>query len=442
MIEHKVKILRYSVQAASLLSFSLLLASLSYPLGLKGTIHQMFIRLDPWQLFSWLRWQQEIPPWFWLSAIIIISTLLWGRVFCGWLCPLGALLTVANTLSRQLFHGKRLSQIRKNAFLSLRPFRYYWLLVISIIFLLGSNILLFFTPFAIFSHELMRILAGFVPWLLILLISCTIIFSRLWCSAICPTGMLLAFIAQKRLFSYKTAANCVHCGKCIEVCPAGARDQTSLPKEWCLACGNCQESCKTNHIRWENTIHKPDNQATAQKISRRYFFKLTACTAAALALWQTTISAASKVIRPPGALPEAEFVARCNRCGKCIQVCPSKALWPMDITTGLENFETPHIVPRKARCDLCFVCQEVCPTGAIAKVSLGKVNMGKATLDQSRCLAWQEHKLCFVCGEQCPVGALKGDTLHRPSVLLDKCVGCGACENACPVSGAAAISIN
>ncbi|WP_083795445.1 4Fe-4S dicluster domain-containing protein [Thermosinus carboxydivorans] len=133
----------------------------------------------------------------------------------------------------------------------------------------------------------------------------------------------------------------------------------------------------------------------------------------ATAFWEKTVWAAEKVLRPPGALPEPEFTAVCNRCGRCIKV----------------------------RCDLCLACQEVCPTGAIAKVPLEKVRMGRAVIDQHRCIAWNEGKACLICGEQCPVLAIAADEQHRPSVLVDKCVGCGSCENACPVDGEAAIRV-
>ncbi|WP_144034088.1 4Fe-4S dicluster domain-containing protein [Sporomusa silvacetica] len=146
-------------------------------------------------------------------------------------------------------------------------------------------------------------------------------------------------------------------------------------------------------------------------------------------------------LRPPGALPEPEFTAVCNRCGRCVQVCPSNALCPMPITDGLANFETPHIVPRRNRCDLCLACQKVCPTGAIAEVPLEEIRMGKAVIDKSRCIAWNEGKMCYICGEQCPVLAINADEYHRPTVLPDKCVGCGSCENACPIDGEAAIRV-
>lgn len=218
----------------------------------------------------------------------------------------------------------------------------------------------------------------------------------------------------------------------------------------CLACGDCQRVCPTKAIEWHRSswwdknsqlVSGDDIAATKRRGSRRQFFKAAFAVAMAAALWKKTVWAAENALRPPGALPELEFTAVCNRCGRCVQVCPSNALCPMPITDGLANFETPHIIPRQNRCDLCLACQKVCPTGAIAEVPLEEIRMGKAVIDKSRCIAWNEGKMCYICGEQCPVLAINADEYHRPIVLTDKCVGCGSCENACPIDGEAAIRV-
>lgn len=389
----KASLLRYSLQFISLVYFVLLLANLSYPPGLENQLLQWFSRLDPWLLLSQLRWQREIPLWIWLPLLTLASTILWGRIFCGWLCPFGAFLALTDTIGRAVFKFKMLSQTRIKVLHVLQPMRGYWLLFLVIVFVLGSNWVFFLTPFALFSHEIVRGLQGQVPWILVGITAGTLFFSRLWCSVLCPTGILLSLAARLRLFRYRLA------GKYYDVA------------------------------------------ATKRQESRRQFFKAAFTVAVAASLWKKTVWAAEKALRPPGALPEPEFTAVCNRCGRCIQVCPSKALSPMPITDGLANFETPHIIPRKNRCDLCLACQEVCPTGAIAKVPLEKVRMGKAVIDQPRCIAWTEGKQCLICGEQCPVLAIEGDEQHRPVVLTDKCVGCGSCENACPIDGEAAIRV-
>lgn len=441
--------LRYALQFISLVSFMFFLANLSYPLGLESQFLQWFSRLDPWLLLSQLRWQQEVPSWTWLPLLTLTSTLLWGRIFCGWLCPFGALLTLTDKFGRVVF--KKKSSTRSKVLHTVRPMRGYWLLFVAIFFVLGSNWVFFLTPFALFSHELVRVLMGDIPWMLIGIIVVTLLFSRIWCSILCPTGVLLSLATKLSLFRYQIAGNCVQCEKCTRACSVGsASSHIGVTKEGCLACGDCQSVCPTKAIEWQRSswfgkndqlVSDYDAVAIKRQKSRRQFFKVTFAVTMAALLWKKTVWAAEKVLRPPGALSEPEFTAVCNRCGRCVQVCPGKALRPMPFTDGLANFETPYIIPRKTRCDLCLACQEVCPTGAIAKVPLERIQMGKAVVDKPRCIAWSEDKLCFICDEQCPVLAIEGDEHHRPSILLDKCVGCGSCENSCPVDGEAAIRV-
>lgn len=448
MKSKQLVILRYSLQIISLVSFVFFLVNLSYPLGTGNLVLQWFSRLDPWLLLSQLRWQQEIPSWAWLPLLTLGSTLLWGRVFCGWMCPFGAFLALADRIGRAVF--KKLSLTRVKVLHTVQPTRGYWLLFVVIVFLLGSNWVLFFTPFALLSHEIVRVSQGHIPWMLIGITVGTLLFSRLWCSVLCPTGVLLSLTARFRLFRYRIEGKCIHCEKCTRICSVcAAPSYTGIAKEGCLVCGDCQRVCPTKAIEWQQCWRRGksnrvvfDNDIAATKLqdSRRRFFKAAFTVAMAAAFWKKTVWAAEKALRPPGALSEPDFTSVCNRCGRCIQVCPSNALRPMPITDGLANFETPYIIPRKSRCDLCLSCQQVCPTGAITQVPLEQVRMGKAVIDKPRCIAWNEGKLCYICGEQCPVLAIISDE-HRPVVVSNKCVGCGSCENACPVEGEAAIRV-
>jgi len=449
MAAKKTLLLRYALQLFSLLSFIVLLAVLSYPPELDNQILQWFSRFDPWLLLSHFRWQQEIPSWSWLPFVTVVSTLLWGRLFCGWMCPFGGLLMVADKLGRLVFPG--LSALRSKVLCAAQPMRRYWFVFLAVVFVLGSNWVFFFTPFVVFSHEIVRALQGQIPWVLLGILFGTLLFSRLWCSVLCPTGVLLSLAARRRFFRYKVTDSCVQCGKCKKTCPVGAAPvHYGTAQEGCFVCGDCQKVCPARAIEWKRgfswdkdfqDVSNDDVASRGQRESRRNFFKVAFTVAVAAALWRKTVWAAEKTLRPPGALPEPDFTAVCNRCGRCVQVCPANALQPMPITEGLANFETPQIIPRKNRCDLCLACQKVCPTGAIVQVPLEKIQMGKAVINHSRCIAWNEDKLCYICGEQCPVLAITADEQHRPIVQSDKCVGCGSCENGCPVNGEAAIRV-
>jgi len=149
-----------------------------------------------------------------------------------------------------------------------------------------------------------------------------------------------------------------------------------------------------------------------------------------------------KPLRPPGALPERDFLARCLRCGKCAQVCPFQSIRIAGLLDGLEQMGTPFIKPREKPCWLCMKCTAACPSGALDRKVKAKeiVRMGLAKIDNKTCLAWQG-TLCRSCYDECPIfnEALIMDAELRPVVNDKKCTGCGICESVCPVDQAAIV---
>lgn len=139
----------------------------------------------------------------------------------------------------------------------------------------------------------------------------------------------------------------------------------------------------------------------------------------------------SKLLRPPGALDESQFVATCARCGKCAQVCSQKAINTGRGDKGL-SIGTPYIEPRLAACNLCLDCVKVCPTGALRPVEKEKVRIGTAEINQDTCLAWLGDE-CKICYTSCPFynQAIKLVEHKKPVVDASVCTGCGICERVC-----------
>ena len=162
------------------------------------------------------------------------------------------------------------------------------------------------------------------------------------------------------------------------------------------------------------------------------------------------------VVRPPGALPEPEFLDRCVRCQECVKICSSTGagLQPAFLESGWEGIWTPRVDARHGYCEYnCNLCGQVCPTGAIhpaeLEVKQKKLRMGTAYFDRSRCIPWYKNEDCLVCEEHCPLPdkAIKFDKrevqlpngdkklVKFPYVVESLCIGCGICVTKCPVEG-------
>lgn len=165
------------------------------------------------------------------------------------------------------------------------------------------------------------------------------------------------------------------------------------------------------------------------------------------------------LIRPPGSMSEDEFLEKCIRCGECMKVCPTNAIQPAMLEAGLEGLWSPVIVPSFSYCEYkCMMCTQVCPTEAIRPLTLEEkqqVKIGLAHIDKNRCLPYAYARACVVCEEHCPLPEkaiwLEETTVlnsrgnkvivKQPHVNAELCIGCGICENKCPVSDQAAIRV-
>ena len=297
--------------------------------------------------------------------------------------------------------------------------------------------------------------------------------TRYWCRNLCPLGAMLGLFSLRNLLRRKVSDECTSCGRCPPLCPMGAippdRPTHTLAGE-CILCMNCRDVCPHGAVAFGP--RQPAEQSEEVDLSRRAVLA-AAATAVVLAPATRVISSAGlgsgrpSLIRPPGALPEVDFLAACIRCGECMRVCPTNGLQPVGFERGLDGLWSPRLVPRIGPCDYrCNACTRVCPTGALRPLDLADKQrraIGLARVDRSRCIPWVGSQAyakdgggaadcnCGVCEEFCPVPtkAIRFNSVHvpgigevrRPFIVESLCVGCGTCEHVCPVPGQAAIRV-
>ena len=228
----------------------------------------------------------------------------------------------------------------------------------------------------------------------------------------------------------------------------------------CITCLTCEEVCPEKAIAFKAGVKVP-RLSPELNLERRRVLGAGASGLAAAALTMTSLDhlhggetpralRSAGLIRPPGALPETEFQARCVRCGECIKGCLTNTLQPVWFEAGLSGLWTPKITARLAGCEQgCNLCGQVCPTAAIRSLSLEEkafAKVGTARIDKTRCIAWEQDKKCLICDEICPYNAIvsqfmTGHSVTVPVIDEDKCNGCGYCECKCPVTGESAIIV-
>jgi MauM/NapG family ferredoxin protein len=286
--------------------------------------------------------------------------------------------------------------------------------------------------------------------------------ARFWCRYLCPLGALLGLVSKMAWLRRAVSEGCVECARCARACPTGtidpARHYASDPSE-CIMCLECVPSCAKAGQEFRG--HLAPAAWQAYDPSRRQFIASAVGAVAVVGLCAAEPSAARPgtfLLRPPGAT-DPGFLAQCLRCGICLKVCPTSGLQPSLTVAGWAGIWTPVLVPRLGYCDFsCNACGGACPTGAIPQLTLDekrKTVIGHAYVDRSRCLPWASARNCITCEEMCPLPekaiqiedakAWTADgqptAVKRPHVLQERCIGCGICENHCPLNGQAGIRV-
>lgn len=455
---------RRSVQAAFLTLF--LGAVVFSCLGITPEAGSWFLRLDVLSGLSAMLAGRVFLPAFLPALGLVLLTLLLGRAWCGWICPLGTLLE---------WIGRGHTRLRVAP--AWYRVKYGLLLALLVGALLGAPGLVLLDPLPLLERGLVSIIrpalgasagAGraFHPadlsslFLLAGLLALNAVSPRLWCRALCPLGALLVLLARPAGLRRQVESSCSGCGECAARCPMGAiREDTweNAPQE-CILCLECADRCPQQAVGWRWS--HPNASPTFDPSRRTLLVALGAGVLLSGLLWgeRTWGKRSPRLLRPPGAVEE-EVLSRCLRCGACLAACPTGALRPALLEAGLAGLWTPFLFPRSGYCRYtCNACGQACPSGAIRPLSVAEKQVwviGIARVDPTRCLTWTENRHCTVCQETCPVvgpavelrpeEALSplGERIRvkRPRVIADLCIGCGICEYNCPVEGEAAIQV-
>lgn len=454
---------------------------------IRGYPASLFLQIDPLVAAATALGARTLYSGMILSLLVAIPTIFLGRFFCGWVCPLG---TLNGFFGRVL--GKRPVQdrIAANRYQRVFALKYYVLVVFLVLSVFGVTQIGLMDPISFLTRAVSTSVlpaVGFATggraaserifvhgWvsggLLIAVLLANAAIPRFYCRALCPLGALLGAISRLSLFHVRRSeAKCTQCDRCAAACPGASDPHRRLRKAECYVCMECREVCPTHAISFEvtppesETLPRPD-------VSRRRILETAVIAAAAFPILRAAGSKerlpSPSLIRPPGSQSEKDFLATCVKCGECMKVCPTNVIQPALLEGGIEGVWTPVMVNRIGYCErTCTLCGSVCPTGAIREFSLAEklggedhekpIKLGTAFVDRTRCLPWAMNIPCIVCEEMCPVSPKaiyleraevvdssgKSLVVQRPVVDPARCIGCGLCENKCPVHDRRAIRV-
>ena len=408
-----------------------------------------------WQLRGWpINWILDLDPLTALATVLatgtLYATLTWalvaigltlvvGRFFCGFACPLGTINQATGWVARR---GLNLAgRVEANRHRRPQAWKYYFLAFLLALAFMGSvqtgiidplpllhrsvNLALF--PLAdnglgVLSDE-PRFYAS--AWLIgvvfLTVVGLNLVLPRFFCRFVCPLGALFGLLGRFSPWRIgKTSDKCGDCCICEEYCEGACRPSGKFIAGECVMCMNCLHRCPAGRVTFAG---KPSaaGEVGLPDLSRRGF--IVAGSGLLLAsMWEVGgLAGANRdasLIRPPGALDEGRFLARCIRCGQCMRICPGNIIHPALFEAGLQGLWTPAVNYRIGRSGCqpnCIACGQVCPTAAIRPFSLdekqglgefaaqGPIRMGTAFVDRGRCLPWAMDRPCLVCQELCPV---------------------------------------
>ena len=487
-------ILRKTIQIIFFLIFILTIAVAVYPFK-AYFFTKLFLIIDPLNAIGTQTATGRFNPIMLLSLPLLLSPILFGRAFCGWICPLGTTIDLTDNILNKK-HIKTIKIRRVKYFLlilflllSTLGFQLFWLLdplpiiwrsfaiiIFPIAYTLVYGFVELFINVGILPDFFSRVNEAisntffsphpptasgiFLPLVIFLLIlSGSFISKRFWCKNLCPLGALLGIIARWSLLRrHVVTSQCTACSLCDQTCKMDAiyDDFTSTNTSECIICLNCTTTCPTYSTEFK--FSPPTKVKQEANLTRRslIFAGIISLLGAGFLKLTAKGKENDRLIRPPGAVTEEDFNDLCIRCGECIRVCSTSGgcLQPGITGMGIAGLMTPRADYHLGYCEYeCNLCGQICPTEAIQKLKLKekkRYKMGTAIIQKDRCIPYRLNDNCIVCEEHCPIPekAIKLDEkkifssfynseiiVKYPYVIPELCIGCGICENKCPVEG-------
>lgn len=416
--------------------------------------------------------------WVWslaaAGAIIAICVII-PRGFCGYICPLGTVIDLFDWVIGRRVNRWKIKDHDRGWWVHLK----YYLLVGCLVAAVGGVLVTgFVAAIPVVTRAFLFLIkplelgftkgwylntgfnAGHIVSVLLFIgiLSLGFFRRRFWCQYVCPSGAVFSLGNLFRTTERKVETSCISCNKCVEICPFDAikTDYTTRTAD-CTLCQTCGGVCPTHSIkfvdRWDRFKLKPGVSEPDRPPSRRAFLLSSLAGAAASATRAFGGTVKEPLIRPPGSLPEEQFLQACIRCGECFQACPNDVLQPTGFEQGLNALWTPRVKADWAGCESsCNNCGQVCPTGAIRSLPMAEkrvARMGLAKVEP-QCLPLDGKEACQLCVDECKAAGyhaiefvrvhpkldesglpIDGSGFLAPVVLADKCVGCGLCQTRC-----------
>ncbi len=365
-------------------------------------------------------------------AIMLILTLLFGRMYCSLICPFGIFQELI-----ALFRGEGNEETRKNL-----PFKYF-ITAITFGAMLGGSALLIrhIEPYTYFGSAFTLSVIGIIAVIAVIVL--TVFKNRYFCTNICPVGCILGLISKFSLLKiYIDEKECLSCTMCERNCPAGCIevDEAKVDNETCVKCFKCLGECPKNAIKYGI---KPKNEVKFSP-KRRELITLGAALVvlggavkAGIEIGKTAAEKIKNIILPPGAENAQRMFNKCLNCNLCIKACPNKILTKAD-----KDFGAVHIDYTKGEkhCKYdCKECSKVCPSGAIKKITLEekqRTRIAMAVVNPEKCT----HN--GVCVEVCPAHAITKEGNSPAKIDASKCIGCGKCKTVCTPGAIEIFAIN